>query len=416
MATSGAEKLRAGNIPEGIVEMLLGPAGYLASPLSALVPYEQAENPAIPEEARPAARGIMEALGNFVPGPDLPTSAILGGIMSKNRGMLQRLPEFTQDMQKGATTTELYNKHGWFLDKDLQPKYETPDLGVELTNKAADILFDKGKTYSGLLPDFLQGADFFQEFPQLGNIAVHTRPMKEKLDGFYDPQYKNMGINSNMSLEDIRSTLLHETGHAISDIHSKAGWAWGGSPEMVNWQLEKQIEPYLPALQDISHDLVKKLEPYRGNVPVPAGWGSPGERDIIGMDSIQIVQNMLQNFGRTGKLDWLTRIKKHVPHMPKELHPAINDWLTNIERLNLPSAAPLGGKDDNLAFQIYQALLDESNSRTIELRSRPGAWSDLPFYEARDKYVQPHDLLIPEFNPARPLVEQRKSGFVRNQR
>lgn len=70
MAEQGANQVRGGNVLEGGANMLLGPVGYLSSPINALLPTEQEVYSAndLPESAKPFVAGGLATAAAFLPG------------------------------------------------------------------------------------------------------------------------------------------------------------------------------------------------------------------------------------------------------------------------------------------------------------------------------------------------------------
>ena len=153
-------------------------------------------------------------------------------------------------LEKGADEVEIWQKTGWFKDKDGAWKFEIGDSKARLNPN-----FKSG----GRLSELLEHEELFKAYPELKDIKIKKISDEggEKL-GYYDPNKKEIAINN---IGD-KSTLMHEVQHAIQDIE---GFARGGEYDIV-WNaavrtIEKKYENELAKLEKIANEAWKKEEP-----------------------------------------------------------------------------------------------------------------------------------------------------------
>lgn len=153
-------------------------------------------------------------------------------------------------LEKGADEVEIWQKTGWFKDKDGAWKFEIGDSKARLNPN-----FKSG----GRLSELLEHEELFKAYPELKDIKIKKISDEggEKL-GYYDPNKKEIAINN---IGD-KSTLMHEVQHAIQDIE---GFASGGEYDIV-WNaavrtIEKKYENELAKLEKIANEAWKKEEP-----------------------------------------------------------------------------------------------------------------------------------------------------------
>ena len=125
-------------------------------------------------------------------------------------------------LEKGADEVEIWQKTGWFKDKDGAWKFEIGDSKARLNPN-----FKSG----GRLSELLEHEELFKAYPELKDISVKKINDEggEKL-GYYDPNKKEIAINN---IGD-KSTLMHEVQHAIQEIE---GFAKGSGAKGENYRL-----------------------------------------------------------------------------------------------------------------------------------------------------------------------------------
>ena len=125
-------------------------------------------------------------------------------------------------LEKGADEVEIWQKTGWFKDKDGAWKFEIGDSKARLNPN-----FKSG----GRLGELLEHEELFKAYPELKDVSVKKINDEggEKL-GYYDPNKKEIAINN---IGD-KSTLMHEVQHAIQEIE---GFAKGSGAKGKNYRL-----------------------------------------------------------------------------------------------------------------------------------------------------------------------------------
>ena len=125
-------------------------------------------------------------------------------------------------LEKGADEVEIWQKTGWFKDKDGAWKFEIGDSKARLNPN-----FKSG----GKLGELLEHEELFKAYPELKDIKIKKISDEggEKL-GYYDPNKKEIAINN---IGD-KSTLMHEVQHAIQEIE---GFAKGSGAKGENYRL-----------------------------------------------------------------------------------------------------------------------------------------------------------------------------------
>jgi len=125
-------------------------------------------------------------------------------------------------LEKGADEVEIWQKTGWFKDKDGAWKFEIGDSKARPNPN-----FKSG----GKLGELLEHEELFKAYPELKDISVKKINDEggEKL-GYYDPNKKEIAINN---IGD-KSTLMHEVQHAIQEIE---GFAKGSGAKGENYRL-----------------------------------------------------------------------------------------------------------------------------------------------------------------------------------
>ena len=125
-------------------------------------------------------------------------------------------------LEKGANEVEIWQKTGWFKDKDEAWKFEIGDSKARLNPN-----FKSGEK----LGELLEHEELFKAYPELKDISVKKINDEggEKL-GYYDPRKKEIALSD---LGD-KSTLMHEVQHAIQEIE---GFAKGSGEKGESYRL-----------------------------------------------------------------------------------------------------------------------------------------------------------------------------------
>ncbi|EPP6631240.1 LPD23 domain-containing protein [Campylobacter upsaliensis] len=167
--------------------------------------------------------------------------ALLNEAYAPHKARLEKAKELEIS---GADEIEIWEKTGWYKDKDNKWKFEISQRGGELKlkftpeNKGADwLIYSIGAEKN--LVDFLKDDELFKAYPQLQDIKIKTFTLQESADspsvvGRYDPYNKVIKLNAeniDTDIKQAKSTLYHEIQHAIQDIE---GFAYGERLEQIS--------------------------------------------------------------------------------------------------------------------------------------------------------------------------------------
>ena len=137
--------------------------------------------------------------------------------------------------KKGIDEGEIWDKTGWYLDKDGKWKFEINPQGGEFK-----LDFDYGDDeikWSGKLSKFLSDDELFAPYPQLKDINLKLEPFKDNdLSGFYNKSSNIISLNNSLYGEQLKHTLYHEIQHAVQSIEN---FSQGGNVETAFKMLDK---------------------------------------------------------------------------------------------------------------------------------------------------------------------------------
>ena len=139
-----------------------------------------------------------------------------------------RLKKAKELESKGADEIEIWEKTGWYKDKDKKWKFEISQRGGEfdykLAKKLTDDMFNNPKNIrSGNLKEVLQDKELFQAYPELQDLRIEVYDLG--INGKYNNKFvKTITLNNNLDPSKAIFTLYHEIQHAIQDIE---GFAYG---------------------------------------------------------------------------------------------------------------------------------------------------------------------------------------------
>lgn len=189
-ADAGRKRFTEGGDPTGVAQQLLGAAGWLTSPLSALVPHG-AEG-SLPEEAQPFARAGMDLADIFMPGPGEFMPAALIPMLKADPRRMKLLPEYSQrqgEMSQIKDPGELSAaiQSAWEdtgIDTpgvDLVPRFEVPDTGASFTKEFEKFLelAREGESISAPLEYILQHPELYEYVPELKSASFKGEKIGE---------------------------------------------------------------------------------------------------------------------------------------------------------------------------------------------------------------------------------------------
>ncbi|WP_290494523.1 LPD23 domain-containing protein [Hyphomonas sp. UBA4494] len=131
----------------------------------------------------------------------------------------------------GKSQEDIWRETGWYRDRDGQFKYEIDD-------SQSGWKVDPVEGWEGRAGDALQHPTLFAAYPEIADQVIQVRdlgPVTRDAEGnLVSGQFgRNHGpgqpieLNSQLTPDEMRSTLLHETDHTIQDVE---GFAVGGNP------------------------------------------------------------------------------------------------------------------------------------------------------------------------------------------
>jgi len=109
--------------------------------------------------------------------------------------------------------------------KTFSGKYDGLDR-FEIDDSNAKLNAIQKGTHS--LGSVLNHKELYKNYPELSDTKITFTEMPKGAKGYFDKNANEIVLNSNMSKEDIKSSLLHEIQHAIQ---AKEGFAVGGSAQ-----------------------------------------------------------------------------------------------------------------------------------------------------------------------------------------
>lgn len=167
--------------------------------------------------------------------------ALLNEAYAPHKARLEKAKELEGS---GADEIEIWEKTGWYKDKDHKWKFEISQRGGELKlkftpeNKGVDwLVYSIGAEKK--LADFLKDDELFKAYPHLQDIKIKTFTHQESADspsvvGRYEQDEKTIKLNAeniDTDMKKAKSFLYHEIQHAIQDIE---GFAYGERLEQIS--------------------------------------------------------------------------------------------------------------------------------------------------------------------------------------
>ena len=144
-------------------------------------------------------------------------------INAEDNVIIDRYKEAHDMKKQGYSNEDIRQKTGWFQDKENMWKFEISD------NKAK-LKVEPQKNTSYKLAELLEHDDLYEMYPNLKNIKVKFKNIKNNIDpktkkqnivaGYYNTLTNTISINNKLiniqkGKNEILNTLLHETQHII---------------------------------------------------------------------------------------------------------------------------------------------------------------------------------------------------------
>lgn len=166
--------------------------------------------------------GIGTAGGMALGKPSPNVASMFGGTGARN------FPHYTYASAKNEAPEALYALSGVFHNPiDMKPRFEIPDVKAQLSPHLANAQ-DTGTLIASNLSDILIHPELYDNYPNLANIPTIVKSgAGNRVSGSFNPDTGEIRAYG-PSPQDVLSTLLHESQHAIQDVE---GFAPGGSVE-----------------------------------------------------------------------------------------------------------------------------------------------------------------------------------------
>ena len=149
--------------------------------------------------------------------------ALLNESYAPHKARLERAKELESS---GADEIEIWEKTGWYKDKDKKWKFEISQSGGEFDwDLLKSIRYDRLRDNNYMkLKEVLQDKELFQAYPELQDLKIQADPLGEDILGTYKKDKKKISleIDTLKSPQEAKSTLYYEIQHAIQDIESFA--------------------------------------------------------------------------------------------------------------------------------------------------------------------------------------------------
>lgn len=197
---------------------------------------------------------------------------------------INKLVEAGRMRDEGETPEEIWNKTGWMIGPDHMWRFEIPDNLDKIR-----IPKDNGKF---ALSEIYDNPALYEAYPELANRQVSFKDIKKTEGGDvrgangYVNANGEISIDSSLSEEEAKSTLVHEIQHTIQSIE---GFSEGGSPNRAKKTIQDQID-----------DLIAKISEMESE--------SKDVFDYIGK-ALQLEEE-LNNYSDDDAIGWIKRTKK----------------------------------------------------------------------------------------------------------
>ena len=236
----------------------------------------------------------------------------------------------------GTEPGAILDATGWEKRPDKEWRFEINDRDAAMRPDQTALMQMSGKPGPDVtVADVFHHPDLYAAYPWVGELPARRLPAVDKFGqpnltrGGYDPQSGAVYLRENLTPEQARLTMLHETQHAIQ---GKEGFAEGGgvtNPSVVR-RADKQIEQTVSAAEERFNTLRDRM---LDEVSAQTPSGNPARAQIE---------------------QW----KADNPALAVEMDRAFNTF-----------SAP-GGANRNVArYEAYRALQGETEARNVAARA-----------------------------------------------
>jgi len=129
----------------------------------------------------------------------------------------------------GKDAKAIWLATGWEQGKDGYWRYEVPDIKVDEYALKRAMRGMIGEQLGEIVSD--NNLDLFKAYPEMKDMWIGFEDMKYGEFGHYNPDEKTIYINKNISMKEIRNTLIHEIQHAIQ---YREGFTTGSNQTMFS--------------------------------------------------------------------------------------------------------------------------------------------------------------------------------------
>ena len=297
---------------------------------------------------------------------DVPRATALSNGLTTLERQLKEVNSDIESIRQG--TSEASRKQtGWFNHfPDKQWRFEVGDEGASIkqlqTNGGTLRIFGKREDMPKL-EDILDHPKLYAMYPELRNIPVRGTGFDTGLKGYYNPDSNTIGLNSDLykkEPEAALSTLLHEIQHYVQ---TKEGFAMGGAPEDFlpkdfhekKTALTKETSNYETAFADEVQDIINKHHLDLSGENLRYRLKDVDENKFV------YKTNSVSSLGR-----YLRPSDAEIKAFKADLesHPDVGPLVRNWRKLD-----EMRGQEND-AFEQYQKLAGEAESRLVETRTK----------------------------------------------
>jgi hypothetical protein len=281
---------------------------------------------------------------------------------------------------QGVPDKNIFYQTGWFRGADGTWQWVLPDRGAALNRSNFDVTpavppkvivapykhasgaMDSGYTRPGTpetlalrpgeykLPDVLQHPALYQAYPKLADATVSPLPAREdkgSLMADYNPATNKVRLASGRSEQELTSTLLHELEHGVQKIE---GFAPGGGDSM-----------FLPTGHYSQLDAVLKSQ----------DTAKAEAAKTLGQDDANYLMYYLRR--KLVYSDNDPSIQENLNRLRSKLPADVYDQATKAAAAQYPLEL-----DEDSAFQKYQNLAGETQSRKVQAEYEGQNWDQYP--------------------------------------